>query len=79
VFVSVWSTADRTVVPAGSARLAGALDFTVQSVCPSAHTSHGDLPSDPVVQAALVTTLGPEAPRVPRHVRCRGAAGTVSW
>jgi hypothetical protein len=72
VFVSVWSTADRVVVPADSARLAGALDFTVQSVCPSARTAHGDLPSDPVVQAALGTTLGSAAPSVPSNVRCLG-------
>jgi triacylglycerol lipase len=72
VFVSVWSTADRVVVPADSARLAGALDFPVQSVCPSARTAHGDLPSDPVVQAALGTTLGSAAPSVPSNVRCLG-------
>ncbi len=65
VFVSVWSTTDRTVVPPESARLAGALDFTVQSVCPSSRTSHGDLPGDPVVVAALPTTLGRAAPQPP--------------
>jgi triacylglycerol lipase len=69
-FVSVWSTADQVVVPPGSARLAGALDFTVQSVCPRADTSHGDLPSDPVVLAALRTTLGAGSPRPPTGVRC---------
>jgi pimeloyl-ACP methyl ester carboxylesterase len=65
VFVSVWSTADRTVVPPESARLAGALGFPVQAVCPSARTSHGDLPTDPVVTAALATTLGTAAPTRP--------------
>lgn len=68
-FVSVWSTADQVVVPTGSARLDGALDFTVQSVCPAERTSHGALPSDPVVQAALASTLGTAPPSVPR-VRC---------
>lgn len=70
VFVSVWSTADEVVVPAGSARLSGALDFTVQSVCPGARTAHGDLPSDPTVQAALATTLGTAAPAAPTDVAC---------
>jgi pimeloyl-ACP methyl ester carboxylesterase len=70
VFVSVWSSADRTVVPPDSARLAGALDFTVQSVCPSARTSHGGLPADPVVLAALGTTLGSAAPRPPTGLPC---------
>jgi hypothetical protein len=71
VFVSVWSSADEVVVPTGSARLTGALGFTVQSVCPAASTEHGDLPSDPVVQAALATTLGAGPPRAPTDVPCR--------
>ena len=70
VFVSVWSSADRVVVPADSARLSGALNLTVQSVCPGARTAHGDLPADPVVQALLGTALGAAAPTVPRDVAC---------
>lgn len=70
VFVSVWSSADRVVVPTDSARLAGALNFTVQSVCPGARTAHGDLPSDPVVQAALASALGPGVPAVPAIASC---------
>jgi triacylglycerol lipase len=70
-FVSVWSTADRTVVPPDSARLDGALNLTVQSVCPGARTAHGDLPSDRVVLAALRSTLGAGPPRAPTAVPCR--------
>ncbi len=70
VFVSVWSTADEVVVPADSARLDGALDLTVQSLCPSARTSHLDLPADPVVQAVLTTALGTAAPSLPATVSC---------
>jgi len=70
LFVSVWSTADHVVVPTGSARLDGAVNFTVQSVCPGARTEHGDLPSDPVVLAALGTTLGSGPPHPPTGVRC---------
>ena len=70
VFVSVWSTADRTVVPADSARLSGAANLTVQSVCPRARTSHGDLPGDPVVLALLESALGRAAPSVPTGVTC---------
>jgi len=69
-FASVWSTADRTVVPPESARLAGGLDFTVQSVCPGSRTAHGDLPGDPVVLAALRSTLGRGAPEPPTDVTC---------
>jgi len=69
-FISVWSTSDRTVLPPRSASLAGALDLTVQSVCPAERTGHGDLPSDPVVLAALGSTLGPGPPRPPRASLC---------
>jgi triacylglycerol esterase/lipase EstA (alpha/beta hydrolase family) len=70
VFVSVWSSADEVVVPTGSARLAGAVNFTVQSVCPQDRSSHGGLPADPVVQAALASVLGPAAPKPPTDVPC---------
>ena len=72
-FVSVWSEADEVVVPPDSARLDGALNLAVQSVCPAARTSHGELPGDPVVLALLGTALGADAPTVPDDVRC--AAG----
>lgn len=69
-FVSVWSTSDEVVVPTASARLAGALDVTVQSVCPHDRAQHGDLPSDPVVQGLLVSALGRRAPARPADVAC---------
>jgi triacylglycerol lipase len=70
VFVSVWSSTDRTVVPPDSARLEGALDLTVQSVCPGSRTTHGGLTGDPAVLATLGTTLGTAAPRAPTGVDC---------
>jgi triacylglycerol lipase len=70
VFVSVWSTADELVVPPESARLDGAVNFTVQTVCAGRRTSHGELPSDPVVQAALLSTLGAGPAAVPVDVEC---------
>ena len=70
-FVSVWSTTDRTVVPPSSARLAGAaLDVTVQSLCPGARVSHGDLPSDPTVLAVVRAALGAGPPRRPPSPPC---------
>jgi triacylglycerol lipase len=71
-FVSVWSSADEVVVPVTTARLSGAVNVTVQSVCPRDHASHGDLPSDPVVLALLRTALGRAAPSPPRGVHCPG-------
>ena len=67
----MWTTEDQTVVPPSSAELGGALAFTVQSVCPGARTSHGDLTRDPVVLAAVDTVLGARSPEPPPDVVCR--------
>jgi triacylglycerol esterase/lipase EstA (alpha/beta hydrolase family) len=69
-WVSVWSTADRVSSPPETARLEGALDVTVQQVCPGRRTSHGALPGDPVVLALLGSALGVPAPAVPDDVDC---------
>jgi triacylglycerol esterase/lipase EstA (alpha/beta hydrolase family) len=69
-FVSVWSDADGVVVPPDSARLDGAVNLTVQSVCPRARTSHAGLPGDPVVLALLDSSLGVDPPAVPTDVAC---------
>jgi triacylglycerol lipase len=63
-WVSIWSTADQTVTPPDSARLEGALDVPVQSVCADSRVAHGDLPSDPLVQAMVLAELaaGPPVP-----------------
>ena len=55
--VSIWSTGDEVVVPPDSASLQGALNMTVQSVCPAAQVSHGDLPSSPIVDAMVAAEL----------------------
>jgi triacylglycerol lipase len=70
VFVSIWSAADQVVTPPESARLAGAVDVRVQSVCPRSVVEHGDLPTDPQVQAIVLAELGVEEPVVPRT--CEG-------
>ena len=69
-WTSVWTTQDRTVVPPVSADLEGAVTFTVQSLCPGATTSHGELPTDPVVLAAVDSVLGVGAPEAPQDVAC---------
>ncbi|HYO36227.1 MAG TPA: alpha/beta fold hydrolase [Geodermatophilus sp.] len=61
-WVSIWTTQDETVTPPGSARLQGALELPVQSVCADARVAHGDLPRDPLVQALVLEQLRVAAP-----------------
>ena len=70
LWATVRSTSDQVVTPVDSAALSGALNIVVQEVCPGSTTAHGDLPSSPVVVAALGSVLGIEAPRAPSGVAC---------
>ena len=64
------STDDQVVVPPSSADLDGALDFTVQSVCPGLEVTHGDLPRTPAVIAAVTRELAVAEPAVPGPEIC---------
>ena len=64
-WVSIWTTHDAVVIPPSSASLAGALDLTVQSVCGADPVQHGQLPTDPRVQAIVLAVLAPGAPAAP--------------
>lgn len=64
-WVSVWTTHDDTVLPPASASLSGALDLTVQSVCPNDRVNHGGLPTDPDVQSIVLAELGSGSPSPP--------------
>jgi triacylglycerol lipase len=61
-WVSIWTTTDETVTPPESARLAGALELPVQSVCADSTATHGQLPTDPLVQAMVLAELAPGNP-----------------
>ncbi len=57
-WMSVWTTDDQVVTPPDSARLPGALDVQLQSVCPAASVSHSELPTSPAVIAMVLRALG---------------------
>jgi triacylglycerol esterase/lipase EstA (alpha/beta hydrolase family) len=61
-WVSIWTTQDQTVTPPDSARLEGALNISVQSVCAAERVGHGDLPRNPLVQQAVLAELAAGSP-----------------
>ncbi len=75
-WVSIWTTDDRVSVPPETAVLDGALDVSVQSVCPARQVTHGQLPTDPAVMAMVLAELQRTPPVVPPRSVC--AAGDVS-
>jgi len=60
--VSIWTTLDDVVLPPDSARLTGAVNVTVQSVCATSRVRHSGLPGDPVVQRIVGAQLGAGLP-----------------
>jgi triacylglycerol esterase/lipase EstA (alpha/beta hydrolase family) len=71
-WVSLWTTDDQVVTPPGSARLAGALNVAIQSVCPAERISHGQLPANPVVTAIVLQAIGRGPVAAPTPADCRG-------
>jgi triacylglycerol lipase len=69
-FVSIWTIHDDIVLPPDSASLDGALDLTVQSVCPSDPVKHGGLPTDPNVQSIILAELAAGPPRQLQQQDC---------
>ena len=61
-WVSIWTNQDQTVTPPDTARLDGAINVPVQSVCADAVVGHSDLPSTPLVQAMVLAELGAGPP-----------------
>jgi triacylglycerol lipase len=74
-WLSVWTTEDRTVTPPDSARLPGAVNVALQSVCPDAHVDHGGLPNDPAVAGLVLRALTTAPLTPPGDCRALRAAG----
>jgi triacylglycerol lipase len=69
-WISIWTTDDEISTPPETASLAGALDFSVQQICPGAEVSHGQLPESPVVIAMVEAQLRRSAPALPSAAVC---------
>jgi triacylglycerol lipase len=57
-WLSVWTENDQTVVPPDSARLSGAVNVSLQQVCPDAVVTHSQLPTDPLVTRIVLRAIG---------------------
>jgi pimeloyl-ACP methyl ester carboxylesterase len=71
VWVSLWTNQDQVVTPPDSARLDGALNIPVQSVCADARLDHGQLPTDRLVQSLVLAALAPTPPTTPTPADCQ--------
>jgi triacylglycerol lipase len=77
-WLSLWSTDDQTVQPPDSARLPGAVNVPLQSVCPGANIQHSQLPDNPLVDGIVLRTLmaGRVSAPAPGDCAALQAAGT---
>ena len=56
-WLSLWSTDDQVVRPPDSARLSGAVNVPLQSVCPGVNIQHSQLPTAPLVVGLVLRAL----------------------
>jgi triacylglycerol lipase len=69
-WLSLWTTEDHVVQPPDSARLPGAVNVPLQSICPGASIGHGQLPTDPLVVGIVLRTLRSTALATPHPSDC---------
>ena len=70
-WLSMWTTSDQVVQPPDSARLTGAVNVPLQSVCPGAVIQHGQLPTDPLVTGIVLRSLGKKPLEPPGKGQCQ--------
>ena len=70
-WVSIWTTQDQVVTPPDTARLDGAVEIPVQSICKDEQVDHGSLPTNPVVGALVVRALTATPFTAPTSSDCR--------
>ena len=68
-WMSLWTTQDQ-VVPPESSRLDGAVNVSLQELCPGVRVDHGGLPTARVVQQAVVQALAADELAEPSDEVC---------
>ncbi|TDV57361.1 triacylglycerol esterase/lipase EstA (alpha/beta hydrolase family) [Actinophytocola oryzae] len=69
-WLSLWTEDDQTVVPPDSARLPGAVNVSLQQICPDAVVSHSQLPTDPLVTGIVLEALDDQPLTAPAASDC---------
>jgi triacylglycerol lipase len=69
-WLSLWSTDDQTVQPPDSARLPGAVNVPLQSVCPGVDIQHDQLPTAPLVVGLVLRALASDRVTAPAPGDC---------
>jgi dienelactone hydrolase len=69
-WLSLWSTDDQTVQPPDSARLTGAVNVPLQSICPGVDIQHSQLPDAPLVDGIVLRALASGRPAAPGPGDC---------
>ncbi|MFI9386828.1 esterase/lipase family protein [Kutzneria sp. NPDC052558] len=57
-WMSIWTEDDQTVTPPDTARLTGAINVSLQQLCPGVRVAHEQLPTDARVIALVLAGLG---------------------
>jgi pimeloyl-ACP methyl ester carboxylesterase len=70
-WLSLWTTDDRVVQPPDSARLPGAINVPLQSICPGVSIQHGQLPDNPLVIGIVLRALAGDHLSAPSADACR--------
>ena len=65
-WLSLWTDVDEVVTPPVSARLDGAVNVSVQQLCPTSRVAHGTLPRDPLVTRVVLESLSSVTLREPQ-------------
>ena len=79
-WLSLWTEDDQTVTPPDSARLTGAVNVPVQTICPGVQVSHSELPSNPLVTGIVLAALNNPVLSAPAPTQCQAltAVGRAS-